>query len=424
MSSFQQQQAALNAATRRLAAEVTAAEAADALSRSRRQTAEAEAALTAKLTQLDLAQREFEEEALAIKVLAPLPTDLVRLVFLLLPVDARLRCCEVCRGWRAFLSDSFLWRVCDLSARSGVVAYRTPALLHAAYARAQGTLEVLDVTGCRGFFDEVGTDEDGYEKVVTTLQVLQPVLRANAGSLVELHTWDCFEPTIDYYLCVEYFEALLSAAPRLRLLECDAGAGEEAATTLRLLEEPQFAPVRLRAVCLSEQVGFPLDVPAAAAQIALHTFLVRLELYDVALDTQPALDAVVVLAVSQLQHLTMDCCRLLPASLSALTRMLGSGSLTELYISNDDAPLIVGAAVPAFCAALRASRLVGLTLGCVDLWDSLEDSLAVIAACTGHPTLRALDFKHNRLHRAPGREAIEAALDALTASNAELSVNR
>ena len=58
------------------------------------------------------------------------------------------------------------------------------------------------------------------------------------------------------------------------------------------------------------------------------------------------------------------------------------------------------------------------------LWGSLEDSLAVIAACTGHPTLRALDFKHNRLNGAPGRGEIEAALEALESSNAELSVTR
>jgi len=79
----------------------------------------------------------------------------------------------------------------------------------------------------------------------------------------------------------------------------------------------------------------------------------------------------------------------------------------------------VGASVPAFCAALRASRLVELTLASVVLWGSLEDGLAVVAACTRHPTLRKLDFQFNGLEGARGRAVIEAALDALAASNSQ-----
>jgi len=213
-----EQQAALSAATKRLSHEVAAAEAAVALSRSRRQTAEAEAALTAKRTQLTLA-RACEDEALKQLVLATLPTDLVHLVFMLLPVDARLRCREVCRGWYAFLSDAALWRVCNLSTRSGVVARRTPALLHAACALAQGTLQVLDVTGWRGLFDDVEEEDETYSRVT----VLLPVLQANADSLVELRTWECCDPVNDFFLSTADIEALLAAAPRLRLLLCDAG---------------------------------------------------------------------------------------------------------------------------------------------------------------------------------------------------------
>jgi len=76
----------------------------------------------------------------------------------------------------------------------------------------------------------------------------------------------------------------------------------------------------------------------------------------------------------------------------------------------------VGPAVPAFCAGLCASRLVQLKLTFMRLWESLEDGLALIAACTGHPTLGVLDLQYNRLADAPDRAAIEAALDALDAS--------
>jgi hypothetical protein len=299
-----------------------------------------------------------------------------------------------------------------------------PALLQAASTMAQGTLQVLDLSGWRGFFDEVETDEDGDEEVVNTLRVLLPVLQANAGSLVELRAWDCFEPSTRWdFLSVVNIEALLAAAPLLRLLECDAGAfGGLAMTTLRLLEEPQFAPVRLQSLYL-HPINTPLDVPALAARLSSHPSLARLHLWGVDLRSELALDAFIDLAVSRLQRLDMVCCRLSPASLPALTRMLGSGSLTELCIYNDDAPLIVGAAVPAFCAALRASRLVALTLAGRDLWGSLEDGLALLAACTGHPTLRALNLRYNMQYD-PGRDVIEAALDALAASNAELRVLR
>jgi hypothetical protein len=104
--------------------------------------------------------------------------------------------------------------------------------------------------------------------------------------------------------------------------------------------------------------------------------------------------------------------------------MLASASVTILRISNGNAPLLVGNAVPAFCTAMRASRLVRLKLGGVCLWDSLADGLACVAACTGHPTLRTLDFQHNGLEHAPGRAAIEAALDALQVSIPELRLTR
>ena len=96
--------------------------------------------------------------------------------------------------------------------------------------------------------------------------------------------------------------------------------------------------------------------------------------------------------------------------------MLESGSLTRLDIWNDSTVLLVGAAVPAFCAALRASRLVSLDLCFMRLWESQTDGLDVIAACTGHPTLRTLNLFGNALEDAPGRAAIEGALVALQES--------
>jgi hypothetical protein len=143
------------------------------------------------------------------------------------------------------------------------------------------------------------------------------------------------------------------------------------------------------------------------------------------LDSQPALNTLVDLAISQLQRLRLLGCNLSPASLPELTRLLerGSGSeggsLTELVIYNHNNPLFDGDGVPAFCAALRASRLVKLKLAQMSLFNSLEDGLAVVAACTGHPTLRELNLSIN-LVDAVASPAVGAALAALVAADSEL----
>jgi hypothetical protein len=78
----------------------------------------------------------------------PPPLEALPLIFEQLPLDARLRCAEVCRAWRAAAQDARLWLRLDLSPGSGVTAPRTAALLEAALRRAGGMLQLLDVSGC------------------------------------------------------------------------------------------------------------------------------------------------------------------------------------------------------------------------------------------------------------------------------------
>ena len=78
----------------------------------------------------------------------PPPLEALPLIFEQLPLDARLRCAEVCRAWRAAAQDARLWLRLDLSPGSGVTAPRTAALLEAALRRAGGALQLLDVSGC------------------------------------------------------------------------------------------------------------------------------------------------------------------------------------------------------------------------------------------------------------------------------------
>jgi hypothetical protein len=109
----------------------------------------------------------------ATSALAPLPLPVVLYIFSLLPVDCRLRCVEVCRGWRAVLLERSLWTRLDLSAASGVrmrEGNALDALLRCAAARAGGGLQSLRIV-----------------KSIVTHATLLEVAAANAGALRELH---------------------------------------------------------------------------------------------------------------------------------------------------------------------------------------------------------------------------------------------
>jgi hypothetical protein len=114
--------------------------------------------------------RVAEAAERACTALAPLPHALVLLIFSLLPVDQRLRCLEVCKGWYATLNERSLWTRLDLSATAGLARPATDALLRAAAARAGGQLQTLDLT----------------DSEAITQDALLAVARANADTLTEL----------------------------------------------------------------------------------------------------------------------------------------------------------------------------------------------------------------------------------------------
>jgi hypothetical protein len=113
--------------------------------------------------------------------LAPLrrPHALVLLIFSLVPVDQRLRCLEVCKGWYATLNKRSFWTRLDLSSdTAGLAGHTTQALLRAAAARAAGQLQALHLTDC----------------VAITHEALLAVARANADTLTELRMEGCGDP--------------------------------------------------------------------------------------------------------------------------------------------------------------------------------------------------------------------------------------
>jgi hypothetical protein len=141
------------------------------------------AALPCRRTQP--AAMEADDELAQRATIASLPHALLARVLARVPVDTRLRCAEVCRGWRDVLAECSLWVHLDLAAvgfvmrdhyggldnlaeyENGVRA--ATALLRTAAAKARGALQTLNLFGC-----------------VVSWGALMEVAVANANTLVEL----------------------------------------------------------------------------------------------------------------------------------------------------------------------------------------------------------------------------------------------
>ncbi len=133
--------------------------------------------------------------------------------------------------------------------------------------------------------------------------------------------------------------------------------------------------------------------------------------------------------VRHLSVLELKTCRLVPASVPALVRLLGGNALVELNISStaeaaglllleqllDDTP-----AAALLSDALRANTsLTALRLSCCGVWNHPAAAAVLSAALAGHPRLRAIDLSDNRNPRLGAAAAAEvsAALGALVAAN-------
>jgi hypothetical protein len=341
----------------------------------------------------------------ATTALTPLPLAVVLHIFSLLPVDDRLRCLEVCRGWRSVLLERSLWTRLDLTAASGVrVLARAgrwgfDGLLRCAAARAGGGLQSLHVN-----------------KDHISHAALLEVVAANAGALRNLHTLRV-APIAGF--TPDEAEELCAAAPLLRHFATDFYDSDRDMQAVRaaLRNEAPFGPLRLGHLRADLRDEEEAGVVAFAADVALHASLSGLELEDAPLDTPAALDAVVDAALARRMH-TVDLyeCGLSATSAPALARLLGSDALTTLACWNmdllEDAP-----AARVLAAALRANcTLTSLKLYNAGVFADPADAAELLAALHGHPSLRVLDLGNNRADAAH-REAVGAALGALVAAN-------
>ena len=117
-----------------------------------------------------------------------------------------------------------------------------------------------------------------------------------------------------------------------------------------------------------------------------------------------------------LTALNLRGCRIAPASMPSLTRLVNGMSLTTLDVLNFGHVLTPS---PAFCAAVAAAPLVRLTYMNAGLFVDLTAGLSLLGAVTGHLTLRHLSLCRNVV--APvGRTAVGAAIGLLVAADSPL----
>jgi hypothetical protein len=335
---------------------------------------------------------------------ARLPHAFFLFILALVPVDTRLRCAEVCRGWRAALAERSLWLRLALSPESGVVCRITDALLRAAAARAGGALLSLAVVDCP----------------LVTHAAMLAVATENAATLREARLCRGAQHELG---CRE-LEALLRRAPLLRTLHADL-LYHAAATRRVLRNEPPFEALRVRRLDVSGLARDEAATLALAADLtthaAAHASLEQLHLLGAPLDAPAALDAVVQAALAcRLQRLELVACRLSPASTPALTRLLGGGVLTTLHIYANGRLLDEPAAV-LLSAALRASTtLTSLVLIDAGLWHEPAVGVKLLNALTAHPSLceLCLELRLDSNDVRAARQQVGAALGALIAANA------
>jgi hypothetical protein len=348
---------------------------------------------------------------------ASLPHAVVLLVFAQLPVDLRARCACVCRGWRAALCERSLWTRLDVSRTSGVTKAVTDAFLRGAAARAGGELEALDVSGCRTVWLEVLGTYGGFG---VSREALLAVVTAAAGTLRELRACSSITAGVANTLSLGDAEALLRAAPQLRVFDANVGCNSVTDARRALRAEGLLAPLRVHRLCVDHRNAAEADVRALAADVASHAWLQVLRLVG-ALPTPAALDAVVDAALTRrLTVLQFVHNSLYPAAAPALARLLGGGAVADLCVSGvgGGAALLDAPAAVLLANALRANAaLTSLRLCFLRFWEDVAAAATLLGALRAHPSLRTVSLSCNTLRDADCAAA-GAALGALLAANA------
>ena len=314
-----------------------------------------------------------------------LPPALQRIIFALLPADAKARAACVCRAWRDAIAEPLLWQSVDLSVDPGGVRCAvTDAVLQAVMALSGGTLHTLNLNG--------RIDRVSFETVAAL---------AAAGSLrvLQMREPDEFDAEYDGWE-LEHWEDLLEAAPQLCIRDVELGLvnsevyGDD---ILAVLRNERLMPQRLS---LEWEGGDdpPEDLAADEAQLlkvaaalasSKNAFLTDLRLASMWLDTAVKFNAIVDAVVSlrgQLTHLDLNYCRLTHTCLPGLDRLLGANStLKSLRIAHGTTFMDDVTTTHAFADLLQANTsLTELHLQALGFWDAPAVGTAILNALVGH----------------------------------------
>jgi hypothetical protein len=352
--------------------------------------------------------------------LSSLPLPLQHRIFLTLAVDMRARCCCVCRGWRDALACASLWTRLDLSRYSGITVALTEAVVEGAVRRARGQLYRLDFR----YRHDSERNPQLMRLAPTFADSLRELRLGSVPTRSVTHQHDEQRPDLSG-------EALLTALPRLELLELDSvdASYEEAQAVLRA--EAPWTALRFRSLALvtagpwtpvGPLAGADRVLPfaAALADTSLQPTLSSLTLYSSDLHPLAVMNAVVdgVLA-RRLPELELLGCS--PPAAAPLARLLGANVLTSLsFLSSSfhmpQAPPFDAAGALLLAEALRSSTaLTNLSLIRLGMCRDMDAALTVLRAVVGHPSLRS--FKLWGEGEAD-RSVLGTALSALIAANA------
>jgi hypothetical protein len=379
-------------------------------------------------------------EASPLGAFAALPQALSLRIFARVPVDTRLRCIELSRGFRALLAERSLWTRLQLPAsfrcaradlfwandRARAERSAADGLLRAA-ARKAGGLEALDMNGC--------------ERI--SCAALLAVVAANGGTLRELLVDGAFwsrcellpedaathEEQRRYNPAAPVFRerdrlrllTLLRLAPHLTVLGVNVGVWDvDLATAVEVLTNvPPYGPVRVRSLSLLKEPADETELFPLLTHLAAHAPLksVDFSLNEAYVPGRAALEEMCSCAATGgWRELMFSNFLMGPAVAPALAQLLRVGALQTLIIAdNIHEPLLDQPAAALLAAALREnSTLMVLELGAVDLFRDAAVATQIIGSLVGHPSLETLKLTSNPVRSI----AVGKALGELVVANA------
>ncbi len=345
---------------------------------------------------------------------AALPEALLHALLALLPLDARACAACVCRPWRAATAQRMYWQHVDFGAmgdaRSRVDVDAATLARVCSAARCGGVLETLDAS----------TLLDACPDAVAT-----EMLRLHGATLRELRLPG--QQTLFRAPSLDSLRTLAATAPALRALHAPC-AVKTFAEAVEALEAPPPLRVSALQVWLPSMGGFEQGSSHGFVDALRRHTLPRLSLVNA--DVYDATAFAEALGAAGVRRLELREALLADADANGnplnaghpgtrgrcLARILNAAALTHLYLkqtvitTRSRTSYLCGANVAALAPALRgAGSLRVLHLDDCLVFRDTAAAVALLTACTAHPSLRTLNVMESRNST---KESLSDARDA------------